>query len=192
MIHRIADKILENLVYLPFIDQYTGVVKVAKIISGDTVKTFPIACNTPTDCDPNKLKALVPNSTKRSILYFEDMGTQQTELVNGGYRFQATLRLVCWINYKKISGALCDTSLIATNILKYLPTRLGNFDEFIDVWVEVSSQDPAENVFDRYNYNEERNQFMTYPYDVVAFTLKATWKVLTACVPEIVPKEEIC
>lgn len=191
MIHRIANKILESLIALPFIDQYAGVVNVAKIISNDTVKIFPVDCNTPTDCETSKLRALVPNSTKRSILYFEDQGTSQIEVLQGGYKFQASLKLICWFNYKKIA-ALCEPSLIATNILKFLPTNLGNFDEFIDVWIEVVSQDPAEGVFDKYTYLEEKTQFVTYPYGVVAFTLRASWQIRTACVPEIVINADPC
>lgn len=193
MIHLIADKIVESLAALPFVEKITGIVKPLKYYGPDKkIIVIPVAFNTdPTTCNTSQLNDYVPNSKRRSIIYFEDQGTSMIR--NGTYlEFTSQMRLVCWFNHKKI-GAQYDSSLIALNVLKYLPDKLGNFSNLLGVWVDVLRQEPNDGgAFSRYSYQEEINQYITYPYDYVSFILQATYKVRKDCIEDIAPENIAC
>ena len=194
MIHLIANKLVTELQTLPFVEKITGIVKPSKITINTVVKTFPLAYNTnPTECSQSELMAFVPDSTKRSIIYFEDYGTTMTNMDNQMIYFQGNMRLIVWFNYHKISPAMHDPSLIALNVLKVIPTQLGNFDGLLGVNVDVTGQLPNDaGVFSRYSYAEERQQYITHPYDYVAFTLRADFRVRAECIDDITICTQLC
>ena len=194
MIHLIANKIVENLASLTIVDKITGIVKPAKVYINNVVKTYPIAYNTDPDvCSQSQLLDFVPDSSKRSIIYFEDYGTSQVKLENQKAYWQATFRLIVWFNYKKILPVMSEPSLIALNVLNLIPGDLGNFDNLQGVFVEVTSQLPNDvSPFSRYSYQEERTQYVTYPYDYVAFVLRAEFSTRIGCIDDLTPTLSVC
>lgn len=193
MIHLIADKIVESLATLPFVDKITGVVKPLKYYGPEKkVITIPVAFNAdPSTCSSSQLNDYVPDSKKRSIIYFEDQGTTFTR--NGdAYEMTSGLRLICWFNHKKI-GAQYNTALISLNLLSHIPGNLGNFDNLIGVWIDVQRQEPNDGAaFSRYTYVEEISQYITYPYDYVSFIIQATYKVRPGCIEDLIPESMEC
>lgn len=197
MIHIIANKLVDDhLDNITFKDKITGIVKPARIQVGQegTVKIFPIAYNTdPDTCDDSELIDFCPDTSKRSIIYLEDLGAEVTGFENDQINFSGNMRLVVWFNYKKVSPLMTNPSLVALNVLANIPQNLGNFENLIDVWIQVIRQEPNDaSPFSRYTYIEEASQFVTYPYDYVSFILNATWKVRLDCIPEIIVEEEEC
>ena len=192
MIHLIADEIVTYLNGLTFKDKITGIVKPLKYKVTDQVMTIPVAYNTNvTNCSQSQLLDYCPDSTKTSIIYFEDLGTTFNEWDGKYLKFTSQMRLVCWFNYKKIGGYSPDQ--VALNILKYLPDNMGNFSDMLGVWLDVQRQEPNDgSAFSRYSYREEINQYITYPYDYVSFILSVSYKMAKVCIEDIEPNPELC
>lgn len=192
MIHLIADQLVTYLNALPFTDKITGIVKPLRYKVTDLTMVIPVAYNTNvTQCSQSELLDYCPDSTKTSIIYFEDLGTVFNEWDGKYLRFTSQMRLVVWFNYKKIGGHSPDQ--IALNVLKYLPDNMGNFDDLIGVWLDVVRQEPNDGTpFNKYTYREERNQYITYPYDYVSFILNASYKVAKGCIDDIELNPESC
>lgn len=195
MIHLIADKLVTEMATMPIKDKITGIVKPARVKHTDgQLVTFPIAYNkNPAACTPSELLDYVPDSTKATIIFFEDYGTEQIGEDSLGMRFAATLRLICWFNYKRLSGAMNSPELVVINLLKYIPQRLGNFDGILGVLVDVRGQLPNDGgLFSRYSFQEEASQYLTYPYDAVGLSLRAEWTVRPGCIDDLTIITETC
>jgi hypothetical protein len=191
MVNLIVDQIVTGLkLDLAFVDKITGIVKPAKIDIAGTVKTIPIAFNTNvTTCNDSELWDFVPDDTKISIIYFEDRGTSMTKMENQSIYFTSNFTLVCWFNYKRLTGNMTNPSLIVGNVIKYLPVVMGNISPLIGVVLSVTGQqDNGGGVFSKYSYIEEQSQFITYPYDYFALDLQAEYSVRKECFTDI----EIC
>lgn len=190
MVNLIVNEIVSSLASLPFLDKITGIVKAATVSdAGGNIKVFPVALNLNlTECEDSQILDYVPNSTKTSIIYFEDRGTTFRQCQDQALEFTANFLLVCWFNYKLIDSTLTNTSQITANILKYLPLgNMGNITPLMNVWLEVVSQEPNDGaVFSKYSYKEEISQYLTYPYDYVALTLRADYRIRLDCVDDIV------
>jgi len=191
MVNLIVNHIVTELkLSLPFVDKITGIVKTASINTGGTVKTFPIALNDDiTACNPNQLLDFTPNNKYTSVIYFEDRGTRVDRMENQSIYFTSSFTLICWFDFRKIAGCMSNTSYIAGNIIKYLPEIVGNLSPLNSVIVSVVGEQANDgNVFSKYSYLEEVNQYITYPYGYVALDLQAEFRVRKECIEDI----EIC
>jgi len=195
MVNLIVNEIVETLkADLGFVDRITGLVKAAQVSDAEgNVKTLPIAYNKDVCvCSQSELFDLCPDSTKVSIIYFEDKGTTVTACENNSIYFNSSFTLVCWFNFKKI-GCQTDTSLIAANILKYLPGSMGNVGNCLAVFLNVQGQQANDGgVFSKYSYVEEISQYITYPYGYVALDLSADFHVRKSCVEDLTACEAAC
>ena len=190
MVNLIVNEIVTALTNnLAFVDKITGIVKPATVTtSTGEVKTFPVALNLDvSQCNESELLDYVPDSTKTSIIYFEDRGVTFRECKAQAIEFTANFLLVCWFNYKLINPTLTNTSQIVANIIKYLPLgNMGTITPLMNVWLEVGGQEPNDGgVFSRYSYKEEISQYITYPYDYVALSLRADYRVRLDCIDDI-------
>ncbi|MFA5715146.1 MAG: hypothetical protein WC998_05375 [Candidatus Paceibacterota bacterium] len=196
MVNLIVNQIVQEItIDLPFVDKITGIVKTAKIQDGqNNVKTLPIAYNlNPTTCDDSELLDYIPDSSKKSIIYFEDRGTQMQKMENNSIYFQSNFTLVCWFNYLKIDQTLTNTSQITGNLIKFLPEIMNNISPLIGVVLSINSEQPNDGaVFSKYSYLEEINQFITYPYGYVALDLSAEYHVRKECITDIVLNPSTC
>jgi len=189
MVNLIVDKIVEELESLVFIDRITGMVKHAMVSDANgNVKTFPVALNLDVSkCNDSELLDYVPDSSKTSIIYFEDKGTTMRGMSGGYIDFTANFVLVCWYNFKKINKTMTNTSYIAANLIKALPIgNMGNISPLIGVFLEVTGQQANDGaIFAPYSYKQEISQYITYPYDYVALNLRADFRVRPECVDDI-------
>ena len=194
----IADILKNNLAGLTWIDRYAGLVRTAsiKVKSGDTtiIKQFPVACNvTEADCTTDKYQDLVPNSTKRSIIYFEDNGVSY-ELYRGNMlKGTANLRLVCWFNLKKFGNTDCTYSATLINdLLSHLPINLNDYTPLANATLRIDSEEPkTAAIFNRYSYDELLNQYLLYPYDYFAVNLIVTFYMPKNCIDPVIDPD-IC
>lgn len=195
MVNLIVNKIVADLsLSLPFVDKITGIVKTASIQVSDSVKTLPIALNLdPTTCNDSQLLDFVPDSSKTSIIYFEDRGTSVQKMENSSIYFTSNFTLVCWFNYLKVDHMLTNTSLIAGNLIKYLPEVIGNISPLAGIFLSVTGQQSNDgSVFSKYSYLEEISQHITYPYGYVALDLTAEYHVRKECIPDIGSDPDPC
>ena len=185
---------------LPFTDKIAGVVKPITYKETDQsgrviTKTIPVDCNvTHADCVNKKYTDLIPNSQYKSVMYFEDQGTTRLSDTPKDFTFQSTLKLVCWLNLKKMGKTNCSNSALAVaSVLNVLPTRYFNNGVYTRMLIEVTGQDiKSPQIFSRYTYDEEKTQFLMYPYDYFSLTVQVKFTISKACITEWQNEPEVC
>jgi len=204
MIYDICEILKSRLIGQPYVDKIAGLVQVAQDVkntdNGSIVKRFPIACDvTGKDCaDASfRLSDLVPDSKKKSVIYFEDIsgvtfrGQERNEFI-----FQARPRLVCWLNQKQLGKNQCSiTPLVVAHIIKTLGTnKRFNDGLYIKANIQVAGQvvkTPA--IFQRYTYDEKTTQFLMFPFDYFALDIIVDFRVNSDCIEEwLVEPPEVC
>lgn len=196
MVNLIINEIVTQLASLPFVDRITGIIKPASVSdAAGNIKTFPVALNLDVEtCNESELLDYTPDSTKMSIIYFEDRGVTFRECKAQAIEFTASFLLVCWFNYKLIDQTMTNSSQITGNLIKYLPLgNMGTIGYAMNVWLEVASQEPNDGgVFSRYTYSEPISQYITYPYGYVALSLRADYRVRRDCIEDITLNPAAC
>lgn len=101
----------------------------------------------------------VPNSSKKSIIYWEDYGGRVIDSSARYQRIQHSIRLVAWFNFNLITDPYDEC---VVELLRAIPRRVDQ------VTIKPSGFLPKKNdIFARYSYRDQK-QYVTYPYDVVA------------------------
>jgi len=194
MIYKIVDKIAEGLEDLVFADKVGGIAK--KIITniGGTQKTFPVYFNINQEtCKTENYVDLVPDSSLKSIFYFEIIGQPSVVAANKRFiDFTSTVRLIGWVNYKLINQGFYDPSLIVANIIKEIPERLDKIDFMSAIHITFSASVSKDDLFTGLSYNEPESQFMTYPYDAFGLDYDIDYRISTGCVSDVVINTAPC
>ncbi len=187
----IANILKEEIQGLPFIDRLGGLVKVIRkqevTDKGTIVKSFPVDCGTTLqDCNTGKYKDLIPNSKYKSIHYFEDLGITISGQDQATFTFDAKLKLVGWLNLKKLGKTDCSVSHLAqAAILKKIRSK--NFNDvsrgITNIQIRCTGIDPKTSViFSKYSYPEEVTQYLMYPFDYYAMNFNVSFTVSTSCI----------
>lgn len=194
MINQVGNIIISKLVGLPFLDKYTGVVKPITILdknaTGGTIrKVFPASCQTSlSDCDSGRYKDLLPDDSKKSVLFLKDTGLRLNTRQGNYLTFSATYDLVVWLNMPKLGFTDCSYSGIAiVSILKQLPERPFNSGIYHLVNISFQGQRPKSvNPFAEYTIDEAITQYLLYPNDYFILALQVDYRVDLRCL-EIAP-----
>lgn len=174
---------------LPVADKVAGLVRAIPyntVVNGKTVvKTIPLSCDVtdPTACNDLEIQDLVPDGTKRSIIYFEDLGWTKLKFPESMGRYYASkLRMVVWMNTKLI-GEQCGTSdEVQQDMLNAIEIDRYNSDPFQAVGHKIVSIPPVSNsIFSRYTYNEAERQFLTWPYSYFAMDIETKFILPVGC-----------
>ena len=200
MIHEIGEILKGKLSGQSYVERIAGIVDVANDVKqtgkGSIIKRFPIACNVEgIDCNETGfLNDLVPNSSKKSVIFFEDI-TGVAKIGQRGvyYNFEARPRLVAWINKKKLGKTDCSIStIIIANIIKLLETiKHENVGYFQNINVEVVSEVPrSPAIFNRYTF-DNMSQYLMHPYEYFALNLKVNFWMSPDCLDEFIVEPEI-
>lgn len=195
MIKSICRDLLGRLIVngkLPFIDVYSGLVQTVttKIPNADGVmipKRMPVSYNVIGDesCLKSPERALIPDSSKKGIIYFEDNGgiSPVRDLSGGRKVYRTTLIMVVWLNRRKITGD--DYSNVSQSayheIVKKLRTDKTGENKIINMSFSRFRQEP--NIFARYTYDETETQYLRPPFEYFAVDL--TVNFISTCQPEI-------
>jgi hypothetical protein len=194
MIIEIVNAILPSLASLSFGDLIVGLVKPIRFRNEAGEKVFPVIYNEGLDaCISGSYIDLLPNSSKKCIIYFEDYGTDFVREERGQQYYRSIIRLVCWWNYKLTSSDLFEDTLYVGNVLKLMPYTVTGLDYISRVRINLIRQFPkdTDTVFGRYTYNEGEVQFVTYPYDFFALEYEVTFAFDTSCVGAV-PEKTSC
>lgn len=187
MLYKIARKLTDDYIdTLSFADRTGGLVRVMKD-SRKGGKTFPVEINRDKAVgDMQYLRALTPDSTKKSIMYWEVGSPPDLIEAHNAYNsYQATLKLVCWFNYQKVDPDMYDESFLIAEIKKTIPFKIGSFDCLAAVTCNHEGQDENKgDIFSAYTYNEQETQFFTYPYDYFVMNFEITYRVVNDCYDE--------
>lgn len=189
MVTDIADIIKECIEDLPFVDVIAGMVKTLEVSTeGDNgrtiIKRLPVALNaTHDECDQSTYQTLVPDFSKKSIIYFEDRGSSFLERRSDIQFFESRLRLVCWLNVNKLGYNTLISPQIIKEILKVIPLNIFNHPpSYQRISIRVENEETKDsNIFSRYTYDEKVSQYLMFPADYFALNLKVNYAVNLFC-----------
>jgi hypothetical protein len=191
MISEIANELVNSLLStVQFADKVAGLVMPMHKMVNKIDKVLPVAMNTKTNCNVSDYMDLVPDSTKKSIIYCEKIGDINFEQYRPNYWLcSAQLRLVVWYNLNLITeGNFVDEGVVAVNVLSQLPKSLDDtlFDYVSRVKIYPVGVVTGSEIFNRYSYDEVRTQFMTFPYGAFAIDVDIQY-VLNKCAETLIP-----
>lgn len=186
----IGNIIIAYLAPLTYIDKLAGVVK--SITKTDlntnnnpTKKIFPVACGISyNEClNTGKYQDLIPNSNIGCMVYLEDSGVRLVGLKNGFNYWNASYKLVGWINQKKLGYDTCSiTSQIIQEIISKFPEIPTNNGIFQQVKIQVDAQDPKSfNPFSKYSYEEDKTQYLMFPFDYFSLNITVSFAMNKKC-----------
>jgi hypothetical protein len=191
MNNKIANILKSHIEDLTWIDKIAGLVQTVsmreKIGESVVFKSYPVSCDIDYDsCTKGRYQDLTPNSKKKSVLYFEDMGVSFIARKGNTMVFQSSLRLVCWLNLKLIDSATCDSEVehcsvsgdYVIEILKALPDVPFSETGFVSINISgISEVVRSVDIFSKYTYNEQSTQFLLWPFDYFGLDLEITFTV---------------
>jgi hypothetical protein len=194
----LANAIKGKLLTLPFADMVAGLVQTltTEEMSADNsvnvVKRRPVSYDVTIvggDNCAGKEVAVMPDSNRKSIIYFEDFGIATTGTLRRHVGYSSSLRLMCWLdrsklvgdNYTEIAGRAM--SAIVGRLAHKNPENIGIFTRLtIDV-ARIPPQDPA--LFGRYTYDETDRQYLRPPFEFFGIDLSCKFYVPEKCLENI-------
>ena len=156
-------------------------------------KTIPISCLANSkDCNTldQFYQNLIPDSSKKSVLYFEPLqGFRDNGAINGNQYFRnytAQVRLVGWVNSKRLG--LSDDCLLSAKLIRSLfPILLSEFKSLTGVLegAKLRFRNPNvvvknPNIFSSYTYDID-TQFLINPYDYFAIDIDVVLDLNAGC-----------
>ena len=190
MNNKIANILKGYIETLDWTDKISGLVQTANVTekSGDNkiTKSYPIACDLTEDsCVKGHYQDLIPDSKKRSVVYFEDKGCVFDKQVRNRLYYKSSLRLVCWLNLKLLEEDPCGTDDHCTvsgcyvmDVIKILPHIAFSSGGFYGMFINsISQAERSVDIFSKYTYHEESTQYLLYPYDFFALDIEITFAV---------------
>lgn len=185
-----------------FADSIFGLVQAVEFYQNDendkrVVKRMPVAIqDIEQDCVSRETTA-TPDSSKKGIIYFEDLGTISNGRARNGFAFTSTLMLVCWINRARVvADAYAEiTAMAIVDILERLKAEQNpeNVSFFTALKVKVGripKQDAL--LFAKYTYDEKETQYLRPPFEFFGIELKCDYEINRSCISEIEIKEPVC
>jgi len=172
----IAKILRDELTVLDWVDVAAGLVRTVK--TNDRM-AFPVDVDVYPDGDPATLSHLVPDDSRITILYFEDIGFR-TQREGRWVRCTSDLRLVCWINGKKVAY----TSAQAIKGVLRVLYGLGKFnrDDFGSIVItSIVEEEKSSGIFSKYSYSEEQTQYLMHPNDYFAIRVSLEYLVAVDC-----------
>lgn len=182
---------------LPFIDVLAGMATTVTTTDAGSedgappvTKKFPVAFihNQDPACTGKEF-VLTPDSSRKSIIYFEDFGVTATGKVKGLNGFVSSLRLVCWLNQANLVGdhyQFVGGRIMATLIDLLTSGNPDNVDMFTRLQVDVAAIPPQDaGLFGRYTYNEPDRQYLRPPFQFFGIDLRCKYFVPSKCLNNI-------
>lgn len=206
MIKDIADIILQRIeeASLPWMDKYAGLTRAisTKATPSGKPQTWPIAYDVtdPLECgtDGTPVAALFPDERYRSVLFIECDRFPRRLKTEYGPVYEARFRIVCWLNGKKLKKS--DDSRVGIGDVAYmnLVTALDGYTTdvapYTGIVMGVVGDGPARGreVFGKYTLNEERSQYLHFPFDVLALDLSVQFAAKKGCEEQLIAEDETC
>jgi hypothetical protein len=176
---------------MPVISRAGGLVQPLKVNDAGKEKLVPVAVNA---SESNEVVQLSPDSRESGIIWWEAGATRVRQQLAGMSELQNDIRLVCWLNLKRIEPP--EPELIQSKILEIALrhyTRIGK-SPLVARTVQFGGdvvRDPA--IFARWSFAEAETQFLLPPFDFFAlqFTVNYYWN--TRCEqPPVLKIDPVC
>jgi hypothetical protein len=185
MNNKIANIVVSYIKELSWIDKIAGLTQIARVTQGGVEKRFPISCDLTYDdaCTTGCYDELMPNSQYGSVVFFEDGSFNFIRQEGGKLYYESRLRLVAWLNYKKLPGGCGSSGDYIISIIKALPAFPQNVGDMIRLSITVTSQaQRSSGVFSKYTFDELHSQFLMLPYDFFGLDLRVEFYVIPECI----------
>lgn len=189
---------------LPFVEVLAGLAQTVEYKQENSdgnpiTKRMPVGydATTPEGCTVSPERALIPDSTRKGILYFEDLGATFIDRVSGGHmRYRSTLVLVCWMNrallvgdhYAEITSHCVTTILGKLNIRR--PKNEPPFSRMAVTPGRILQQNAS--VFSRYTYDETVTLYLRPPYEFFGMELTVDYCIHPDCLTTLEYKDPVC
>lgn len=186
---KIAEILKEQIEDLSFIDRLGGLVKPLVVKDpndkeGVILKRMPVEVNSLTYCDSNDYKAFVPDDQYKSVIFFEDLGTNPRDQKDSHlYWLTTELRMVCWFNLPKINVGYTDCDLLVMKILETMPDSVDNTTEIFGITISFNGMAGNDiDLFEDYDFDLAEHQYMNYPYDVAGLNFSVDYAIGRNCI----------
>jgi len=189
MNQKIAELLRLEIVSLSFVELTAGLVrslpiKVPTTDGGVIIKNIPIAFNTEVPCEGNEDQiALVPDSSKKSIIFFEDGGIQITGTDTRYTHCESLLTMVAWFNLPMINIDYADATLLMAALINEIPKYIANSDFITRIMITPVGFLQKDTVYSQYDLDLAENQYFSYPYDYGAYQFNIKFSI---------PKSALC
>ena len=131
----VASILKELIMGIPMADRVAGLVRPVNVLVNEVQKRYPVAWDvSETDIRKGRYIDLCPDSKHKSIMYFEDLGTQMILRKDNTQYFNSQLRLVGWLNSLKFTQFRCPhplSTVMILQIMKALPSVAFNHGQFV-------------------------------------------------------------
>lgn len=181
----------------PWIEKNAGLVRQVSTKVKGKVEVLPIAADVlgSADCEPSAIDHLLPDSRYRSILFIEctEFPSRKTENI-GAPCWTATYRIVVWMDCSKLGGGAGCGDVAYENLITTLDLPMFDSGLFRGVVFRVVGGGPArgKDIFGKYTLNEERSQYLHYPFDFFALDLQVDFAVPKGCEDELAEDNVNC
>lgn len=180
---------------LQFLDVYAGLVNTVTYKDQDEngnplTKRMPVSYHTNIeDCaTKSPERALIPDSTKKGIIYFEENGgaSQIRRMAGGNTMWRAQLIAVVWLNRDNITG---DTyGDLTTKTRSEIITKMKGeaiTSPFLKIILNNTRVRQNPEIFSKYSYDETVLQYLRPPFEYYALDIDVNFVVKGECLPEI-------
>lgn len=174
----IANRAKGLLANLAWLDRVAGLVKTLSYTEGTTEKPKLLKMPISSDVQPELLNtagycALAPSSAITGLAYFENINCQVAAQVGNWLPFAAKLRLVIWVDLQKAekSSTQAQAEVLAAIATGKIP-GCGVLNNLQPKITAVLNQE--QNLFNKYSYPEQVQQYLLYPYYAFAIDLDFT------------------
>lgn len=207
MIVQLANVLRDKIVAknYPFADLVTGLAmtvttrdNVNPDLNTIVTKKFPVAISIAYDerqcLGPEAL--LIPDSKRKSIIYFEDFGTSVLGRIHGQTSYSSNLRLVCWMNTAKMAPDHY-TEMTARIMAMLIDNLVGKNPEnthiFTRLTIKTNKLPPMDaGIFGRYTYDETIRQYLRPPFQFFAIDLVCNYQVPAKCMADYDWFRQVC
>lgn len=196
---QIASLILSRIraANFPWIEKNAGLVRQVSTKVKGKQEVLPIAADVlgSADCEPSAIDHLLPDTRYRSILFIEcsQFPTRKSESI-GSPSWTATYRIVVWMDCSKLGGGAGCGDVAYENLVTTLDLPMFDSGLFRGVVFRVVGGGPArgKDIFGKYTLNEERSQYLHYPFDFFALDLQVDFAVPKGCENELAEDNVNC
>lgn len=147
-------------------------------------------------CYKGPERALVPDSSKRSIIYFEDAGSSFIDRQGGWLHFRSSVTLVCWMNRARLVGdayAEISAHVIAATVGKIVnrqPETHGIFTRMVANVSRIMPQDAT--IFSKYSYEESVTQYLRPPFEFFGLLITVDYRINPDCIGSLQIQPAVC
>jgi hypothetical protein len=212
MLEEICKILKDKIKPLPFSDRLAGLVREALdrrelserqedgtyVVYQIVEKLFPVVMDGyGLDCAEGTYKTLAPDSSKKTVIYFERMSDDvyDGETKQGLMSMQVKGRLVVWVNLQKLGQATdANLTVMQSQLFGLLKTsvtfQVGT--QNIKANIAPLSITHDKKIFTKYSYDTAViNNMLLYPYQYFAIDFKAEYMTGSNCFT-FTPDSEFC